>query len=65
MLRDVNYAVAVPSEINHAIAARFVEEGIEIPFGQRDIWLRNPEALAPVCQMGPKRPAPDVPEDDV
>ncbi|MDO5631559.1 MAG: DUF3772 domain-containing protein [Paracoccus sp. (in: a-proteobacteria)] len=63
ILSDVSGGVGVTSEVLHQVVARFAKEGIEIPFAQRDIWLRNPETLTgAITGTGQAAATPEAPK---
>ncbi|MEL6235367.1 MAG: DUF3772 domain-containing protein [Pseudomonadota bacterium] len=45
-LRDVNATLAATNDMHHRVAAALRDAGIEIPFAQRDLHLRNSDELA-------------------
>lgn len=57
ILRDVGQVLSVKSHMNYKIESAFREAGIEIPFAQRDLHIRNPEGLgqALAAAMAPGR----------
>ena len=57
VLRDVNWILNVGSDLRYSIYERFTEEGIEIPFAQRDLHIKNLHELGPMLHPG--RPVSD------
>ena len=49
VLRDVFWIMNVGSDIRHSVYERFAQEGIQIPFAQRDIFIKNAGELRGVA----------------
>jgi small-conductance mechanosensitive channel len=58
ILRDIGQILPVTSHWHFEIERRFREAGIEIPFAQRDIHLRNPERIAAAFAAALRAPSP-------
>ena len=54
ILRDVNWMLSARSDMNFEIMKRFTEAGIEIPFAQRDVNLKNIKELGEVLKPNQK-----------
>jgi potassium efflux system protein len=54
IIKDVNWMLSVKSDMNYEIVKRFGEAGIEIPFAQRDINLKNVRQIAEAFRDRPE-----------
>ena len=51
-VRRIDREPQIMGSLNFLIEYNLREQGITIPFPQRDLWLRNPEVLTPVVRSG-------------
>ena len=49
----------IKSALNFAIEYNFRQQGIKFPANSRDLWLRNPEVLAPLFRENGRESLPD------
>ncbi len=66
-LRDVNWVISVRSDVNFEIDRRFCEEGIEIPFGQTEVTVKNAAEMIELMGRGAAMGQPPAtrPEGDM
>jgi len=64
VLRDVNSILTVASDLRFEIYRRFEEAGIEIPFAQRDIHIRNAAELGAAIRSESPTDGADAPGQD-
>ena len=65
VLRDVNWILNVGSDIRFSVYEKFAEEGIEIPFAQRDVHIKNFDQLKrAVVQRGEAEGQEETPEEN-
>ncbi len=55
-LRDVTQILIVSSDLHYAIFERFRQAGIEIPYSEHNLWLRNIDEVADALR-GPRAPS--------
>ena len=66
-LRDIGDVLAVASSIRFELVQRFRDEGVEVPFPQRDLNLRDIDKLTDAIReagQGRKKPEPEAPKRD-
>ncbi|MGQ0619070.1 MAG: mechanosensitive ion channel family protein [Panacagrimonas sp.] len=52
-IADIYSKLVVASDLRFAIHSRFKQRGIDMPFPQRDVWIRNPHEVGrPVREAG-------------
>ncbi|MEX0970812.1 MAG: DUF3772 domain-containing protein [Paracoccaceae bacterium] len=59
-LRDVNWMLSAQSDMNFEIVRRFQQEGIEIPFAQRDINFRDLKGISDALRDAIHPPKPEA-----